>query len=338
MGQELTTANKILVSASHIAETQETFTAEDLIVRAWQQFPESFGLSGYREKFPDSNRVLSKLMGSVGLCSRGWLEQVSTKTYRMTPAGRKLAAALRSNGDANAIADAMDKPRPAPPRAEREEKPVRVEKAERVVERAAPVEVAKPRVREPEEIRPTPAKTIERPAAAAARSVVPTPAPARPAPAAVAAVAAATAPASPASPRLPSAPVRSGPILGGRNVPGASNFEGLHVLQRLATSVASQKFSRGGLVTFQDACQFWAITPAIHPTHLQPRLTEIENLLKRAEQFVQQTAQPIRVHDRLEITMTLVIGLQGLHRMLVQRYHRELENIRGKATSNDAEG
>ena len=46
MGQELTTANKILVAASFIAESQETFTAEDLIVRAWQQFPESLGLCG----------------------------------------------------------------------------------------------------------------------------------------------------------------------------------------------------------------------------------------------------------------------------------------------------
>ena len=106
------------------------------------------------------------------------------------------------------------------------------------------------------------------------------------------------------------------------------------MLQRLATSIASQKFSRGGLVTFQDACQFWAITTAIHPSHLQPRLTEIEALLKRAETFVQQINAPIRVHDRLEITMTTVIGLQGLHRMLAQRYHRELEGIRGKAAAS----
>ncbi|MEI8257495.1 MAG: hypothetical protein WCJ30_17615 [Deltaproteobacteria bacterium] len=122
----------------------------------------------------------------------------------------------------------------------------------------------------------------------------------------------------------------SGPI-------SASSFEGLHVLQRLATSVAIQKFSRGGLVTFQDACQFWAITPAIHPTHLQPRLNEIEALLKRAEQLVEQTSASIRVNDRLEVTMTTVVGLEGLHRMLAQRYHRELENIRGRATSHDSD-
>jgi hypothetical protein len=335
MGQELTTANKILVAASQIAETQETFTAEDLIVRAWQQFPESFGLSGYREKFPDSNRVLSKLMGSVGLCSRGWLEQVSTKTYRMTPAGRKLASALRSNGDAAAIAEAMDRPRAAAPaRAERVEKTERVERPVA----PAPVEAAKPRVRDAEEIRSA-AKTAERPAAIAAAPATASAQAARVAPAAAIPAPAAT-PARPAP-----APVRAAPapvaaraatpsaIRGA--APGASNFEGLHILQRLATSIASQKFSRGGLVTFQDACQFWAITPAIHPTHLQPRLGEIEALLKRAEKFIQETGVSIRVHDRLEITMTTVIGLQGLHRMLAQRYHKELEGIRGKASSSN---
>src|SRR5579863_3426862 len=35
-------------------------------------------------------------MGSVGLCSRGWLEQVSTKTYRMTSAGRKLVTSIKT--------------------------------------------------------------------------------------------------------------------------------------------------------------------------------------------------------------------------------------------------
>ncbi len=322
MGQELTTANKILVTAAQMAETQETFTAEDLIVHAWQHFPESFGLSGYREQYPDSNRVLSKLMGSVGLCSRGWLEQVSTKTYRMTAAGRKLATALRSNGDAAAIADAraaVVTPARSEPRA--------TEKAE----------TSKPRVRQPDESRAAPAvKSVERPAAAAPRvaasgAIAPTSAktPERPA-APVAAVRAAVTPARPA-PAAPVVPTKAGAAT------SASTFEGLHVLQRLATSVAIQKFSRGGLVTFQDACQFWAITPSIQPAHLQPRLNEIEALLKRAEQLVQQTNASIRVNDRLEITMTTVVGLQGVHRMLAQRYHRELENIRGRAASHDAD-
>src|SRR3954454_10808855 len=101
MGQELTTANKILVAASHLSEEQDTFTAEQLIVCAWTQFPESFGLNGYRDRYPDSNRVLSKLMGTVGLCSRGWLEQVSTKLYRITPGGRKLAKVLRDGVPSN---------------------------------------------------------------------------------------------------------------------------------------------------------------------------------------------------------------------------------------------
>src|SRR5262249_34900963 len=49
--QELTTANKIMVAAARLDEERETFTAEDLIVVAWKKFPESFGLTGYRDTY-----------------------------------------------------------------------------------------------------------------------------------------------------------------------------------------------------------------------------------------------------------------------------------------------
>ena len=126
------------------------------------------------------------------------------------------------------------------------------------------------------------------------------------------------------------APVRSGDVAG--------KFEGVPALQRLVMSPASQKFTRGGLVTFADACQFWAISPSIHPTHLAPRLEEIETVLRRAEAHISSNGAGIKVHDRLEVTLTNVIGLQGLHKMLTQKYHRELDGIRGRGVTTSSGG
>ena len=49
----------------------------------------------------------------------------------------------------------------------------------------------------------------------------------------------------------------------------------------------------------------------------------------------QSAAAPIRINDRLEVTLTSVIGLPGLHKMLTQKYHRELENSRGRPSTED---
>jgi hypothetical protein len=294
MGQELTTANKILVAASHLAEENDTFTAEDLIVRAWTDFPESFGLTGYRDRYPDSNRVLSKLMGSVGLCSRGWLEQVSTKLYRITPGGRKFAAAL---GEAAPSNDDAPSRRAKAPRA--------LAAREAVSTKSEPPPArTKPRLVEPE----APARPSAKPAAVAAKATsaaaAPPPKPAR-------------AEAEPPAKLL--APAVS---------PG--NFEGLGTLRRLVTSAAHQKFSRGAMVTFADACAFWAITPSIHAAQLAPRLIEVEALLKRAEQAIQAAGAGLKLDDRTEVTLMAVIGLQGMHKMLKQKYQRELDQIRAR--------
>jgi pyruvate/2-oxoglutarate dehydrogenase complex dihydrolipoamide acyltransferase (E2) component len=303
MNAELTTVKKILVAAAQLDQEKDTFTAEDLIVCAWQKYPESFGLNGYRDSHPDSNRVLSKLMGSVGLCSRGWLEQVSTKTYRMTAAGRKLVLGLKS--DPAAVSDAPSTSRVA-------RAPAKLQRADLAGSRARHDDVAaKSR---PREARLQSAAVVSAPVPAAAPAKpapVPAAAPAKPAPA--------PAPAPAADKHEPAA---SGPV-----------FEGVAVLTRLAGSVASQKFTRGGQVTFADACQFWAISPAINARQLAARLDEIQGLLERAEAHIQSTGRAIRVSDQVELTMTTVIGLQGLHRILAQKYRRELDAIRAREES-----
>jgi len=94
MGAELTVRQKILMAAVALSSDAESFSAEGLIVKAWELFPESFALRGFDGKYPDSNRVLAKLSGSDGLCGLGWLEHTDQRTYRATKKGRIVARQL----------------------------------------------------------------------------------------------------------------------------------------------------------------------------------------------------------------------------------------------------
>src|SRR5260370_11988277 len=94
--QGLTVPEKLLVAALKAREKHRTFTAEDLIVTAWQLFPDSFGLAGYADQYPDSNRVLTNIMGTKGMRGKGWLQKVGEKQYRLT--GKALADAEGLSG------------------------------------------------------------------------------------------------------------------------------------------------------------------------------------------------------------------------------------------------
>lgn len=91
----LTIVEKILLAAYALEEKGEApFTAEALIVKAWMSDNGAFGLQGYADKYPDSNRVLTNIMGSKGLRGKGWIEKVGEKQYRLTTAGRRVAQDL----------------------------------------------------------------------------------------------------------------------------------------------------------------------------------------------------------------------------------------------------
>lgn len=94
MTQALTVNEKVLLSASEIDAEHGTFTAEDLIVRCWERFPDTFGLQGYAERFPDANRVLTTIMGGKGLRGKGWIRKVGEKRYHLTESGRQAASQL----------------------------------------------------------------------------------------------------------------------------------------------------------------------------------------------------------------------------------------------------
>jgi DNA-binding PadR family transcriptional regulator len=92
---ENTLPEKLLLAASHLEEAGQTpFSAEALVVSAWQKYPRTFGLKGYEDKYPDSNRVLAQIMGEKGLPNRGWMVKVGQKLYALTRDGRQVVRKL----------------------------------------------------------------------------------------------------------------------------------------------------------------------------------------------------------------------------------------------------
>src|SRR3954469_12161510 len=97
---ECTLPEKILLAAQSLEEAgQSPFSAEALIVSAWQKYPRTFGLKGYEEQYPDSNKVLSGIMGERGLPRRGWMTQVGQKLYSLTRDGRQVVRKLIQGED-----------------------------------------------------------------------------------------------------------------------------------------------------------------------------------------------------------------------------------------------
>lgn len=96
---DCTVTEKILLASHQLEKAgQSPFSAESLIVVCWQKFPRTFGLKGYADLYPDSNKVLSSIMGERGLARRGWLSKMGQKLYSLTKEGRVVAERL-TQGD-----------------------------------------------------------------------------------------------------------------------------------------------------------------------------------------------------------------------------------------------
>lgn len=79
----------------HHRHSGGTFTAADLVIRAWKIDPYRFGLAGYERCYPDSNKVLCKL---TALERKGWLERVAPRVYRVTAGGLWMSERARGRG------------------------------------------------------------------------------------------------------------------------------------------------------------------------------------------------------------------------------------------------
>lgn len=77
-------------------DCEKTFTAEEILVRAWKKDKMAWGLRGFENEYPDSAKIYKELdahAGKKGIVGEGLLERVHRRVYRLTPAG--LAAASR---------------------------------------------------------------------------------------------------------------------------------------------------------------------------------------------------------------------------------------------------
>ena len=63
-----------------------------------RDFPAPSGLKGYGDQHPDSNKVLSCIMGNRGLARRGWLAKMGQKLYTLTREGRQVVLRLQEGG------------------------------------------------------------------------------------------------------------------------------------------------------------------------------------------------------------------------------------------------
>src|SRR6266852_1917363 len=97
---ECTVPEKILLAASELEDKGESpFSAEALIVASWQKFPRAFGLKGFSDQYPDSNKILASIMGEKGLARRGWLVKMGQKLYALTREGKQVVKRLMSDGN-----------------------------------------------------------------------------------------------------------------------------------------------------------------------------------------------------------------------------------------------
>jgi hypothetical protein len=111
----------MILLAAHKLEDhgQSPFSAEDLIVSAWKEFPRPFGLKGYADQYPDSNRVLSAIMGERGLTRKGWLAKMGQKMYSLSKEGQRVVKRVLE-GEADDEEEALP-PTPPPSKVSRDQ-------------------------------------------------------------------------------------------------------------------------------------------------------------------------------------------------------------------------
>jgi hypothetical protein len=101
---EFTVPEKILLAAEELEQQgQSPFSAETLIVAAWQKYPKTFGLKGFTDQYPDSNKVLASIMGEKGLTRKGWLVKMGQKMYAVTREGRQIVRKLHQGEDTTTV-------------------------------------------------------------------------------------------------------------------------------------------------------------------------------------------------------------------------------------------
>jgi hypothetical protein len=104
---------KLLLAAFEVSkgDTEKTFTGEDLLVEAWKQDRQAWGLRGYEIHHPDLEKLRKEIdsrgksAGSQSLINNGFLAKQEGRIYRLTSKG--LAAALRLKQQGEVVDDTV---------------------------------------------------------------------------------------------------------------------------------------------------------------------------------------------------------------------------------------
>jgi hypothetical protein len=86
---EISLGDKVLLAALKCSQgdLKKFFTAEALLVAAWETDNHAFGLRGFEDKYPDSNKLYTKIDGRDGLVAKGLLRAEGERTLQITEAG-----------------------------------------------------------------------------------------------------------------------------------------------------------------------------------------------------------------------------------------------------------
>lgn len=101
----LSIKDKVLLAALKCTggNIEQSFTAEQLIVTAWEMDKSAFGLRGFEEKYPDSNRLFTNTDGKDGLVSKGYFNKAGERMFRLSPSGLTSAVALQPENTAHQV-------------------------------------------------------------------------------------------------------------------------------------------------------------------------------------------------------------------------------------------
>lgn len=103
---KLSTKQKLLIAASKIKK--DTFTSEELVVNAWENYKLDFGLEGFTDKYPNSNKVYTLLMGRASIIEKeNWLEKVGQKKLSLTSEGKQQINKLINLPNSNIKSDGL---------------------------------------------------------------------------------------------------------------------------------------------------------------------------------------------------------------------------------------
>lgn len=82
-----TIPEKLLLAADAVAKLQSPWPLAQLVVTAWKKWPQTFGLEGYEEQYPHSNKVISAMSGERGMVKRGCFTKIAANTFTIAQVG-----------------------------------------------------------------------------------------------------------------------------------------------------------------------------------------------------------------------------------------------------------